>query len=150
MNVTGSPLITDVAFTGNVATFDLVELLPAYAGEQIVVGLWDVGDLDRSGSISFGGSVAPYDCQYRVIPEGSSATPWMNDDGASGANQCRIDIGVQEFNNEWVEVRFDIPDSHTCTGSACFATVQYNFGTAAHDRTTWSVRVNGQPIHLLP
>ena len=136
---------------GTVADFDLMEVSEAYAGEQIIVGLWDVGDLNNPGALEFRGSVGPYECQYRVLNElGGLVRDWGPDDGDSGSAQCRLAIGIQEHNNQWIEVRFDIPDSHTCSGSACWSSVYYNFAGGAHDRTTWTARVNGQPVHLLP
>lgn len=136
---------------GTVANFDLMEVTDAYAGEQIVVGLWDVGDLDHAGSLEFRGSVAPYECQYRVLDQqGNVVRNWGSDDGDSGSAQCRLAIGIQEHNNQWVQVRFDIPDTHSCSGSACWSSVYYNFSGGAHDRTTWTAQVNGQPVHLLP
>jgi hypothetical protein len=136
---------------GTVADFDLMEVTPAYAGEQIIVGLWDVGDLNNPGALEFRGSVGPYECQYRILDEvGNVVRNWGNDDGDSGSAQCRLAISVQEHNNQWIEVRFDIPDSHTCSGSACWSSVFYDFAGGAHDRTTWTATVNGQPVHLLP
>lgn len=136
---------------GTVADFDLMEVTPAYAGEQIIVGLWDVGDLDEAGSLEFRGSVGGYECEYRVLDSsGTVLEDWGADDGDSGSAQCRLAIGIQEHDNEWIEVRFDIPDSHSCSGNACWSSVYYNFAGGAHDRTTWTAKVNGQPVHLLP
>lgn len=135
---------------GTVATFDLMEVTHAYAGEQIVVGLWDVGDLDHAGALEFRGSVAPYPCQYRVLNSGGVVVQNWTDAGSSASAQCRLPIGVYQYNNEWLEVRFNIPDYHDCSGSACWSSVHYDFAGGAHDRTTWTARVNGQPVHLLP
>lgn len=136
---------------GTIADFDLMEVTEAYAGEQIIVGLWDVGDLNNPGALEFRGSVSPYECEYRVLDEnGGVVRNWGADDGDSGSAQCRLAIGVQEHNNQWIELRFNIPDSHTCSGSACWSSVYYNFAGGAHDRTTWTAYVNGQPVHLLP
>jgi len=136
---------------GTVANFKLVDIVPTYAGEQVIIGLWDVGDLNSAGSLDFRGSVSGYECSYRVINDnGSIARNWGPDDGDSAGAQCRINISIQEFNNQWLQIRFDIPDSHSCSGSACWATVNYNFAGGAHDRTTWTATVNGQPVHLLP
>ncbi len=136
---------------GTVADFDLMEVTPAYAGEQIIVGLWDVGDLNASGALEFRGSVAAYECEFRVLNEtGGVVVDWRADDGDSGSAQCRLAIAVQEHNNQWIEVRFDVPDAHSCSGSACWTSVFYDFAGGAHDRTTWTAKVNGQPVHLLP
>ena len=136
---------------GTVADFDLMEVTEAYAGEQIIVGLWDVGDLNEAGALEFRGSVSAYECEYRVLDEsGNELVAWRNDDGDSGSAQCRLAISVQEHNNQWIEVRFNVPDSHACVGSACWTSVFYDFAGGAHDRTTWTAKVNGQPVHLLP
>ena len=62
----------------------------------------------------------------------------------------RVDVAVQEHNNQWVDFRFQVPPAHSCSGSACWSTVRYGFSGSTTDRTTWTARINGGPVHLLP
>jgi hypothetical protein len=76
---------------------------------------------------------------------------WHADDGNldAGGPGCHLNIGIREHNNEWLEYRFDIPASYTCSGDACWTYVEDDFPGVPHDRTTRSAQINGQPIHLV-
>ena len=129
-------------------TFKLVRLDPVYAGTQLVVELWDPGDLGQPGNIQFLGSLTGIECLVRTRDDrGAVIADWHADDGAAG---CRIDVAVQEHNNQWVDFRFDIPPNHTCGGNACWSEVRYGFSGSTTDRTTWAAHINGGPVHLLP
>lgn len=146
---------------GTSPTLQIVRLDSVYAGSQVIIEAFDLGDItgNAQGAIRFEGSLAGIDCRVRVWNKDKSNSPpppWTNDDspgtarcdlttksGSSGGNE-----GI--YNNEWVEFLFDVPTSHSCSGSGCWATVTYNFtGGSPTDRTTWGARINGTPIHLL-
>lgn len=128
--------------------FQLVRLDPIYAGTQLVIQLWDPGDLGQPGTLRFLGSLDGIECQVRTRDDrGNTLQNWHNDDGGAG---CLLDIAVQEHNNQWVDFKFDIPTNHTCAGSDCWSTVEYGFSGTTTDRTTWAAYINGGPIHLIP
>ncbi len=134
---------------GSSAQFKAVKLDDAYAGARLVVQLWDVGDITGTGSIEFKGSLAGLECSIRERNQSGSVTVnWGPDDGGTG---CYENISPErEYNNEWIDFAFDIPPGFTCTGDACWATVQYNLPGSPTDRTTWSAYIDGQPVHLIP
>lgn len=72
---------------------------------------------------------------------------WGSDDGGAG---CYLQITNKEYNNEWIDFRFAVDPGCTCS-SDCWVYVDYNL-TAANpfERTTWTARIDGQPIHLIP
>jgi hypothetical protein len=86
------------------------------------------------------------------IPTG---TPWGSD---SGGSNCRLSFNSGDYNNKWVQFKFDIPPGYTCaagTGSSpaspgCWMFVSYSVGGSITDRTVWAASINGQPIHLIP
>lgn len=143
---------------GSSPTLQIVYLDQIYAGTQLIVNAFDLGDINGTAlaDVTFGGALAPFDCEVRVLDHNNNnPTSWGTDNSAgapcklttksgnSGGNQ-----GI--YNNEWVEFLFDIPADYTCSGAACWATVTYNFnGGNPTDRTTWGARINGTPIHLL-
>jgi hypothetical protein len=136
---------------GSSARFKAVKLDDVYAGSRLIVQLWDVGDIDGTGSIQFKGSLDGWDCQIRERnADGSIAVDWHDDDGA-GSGCLEVINPEREHNNEWLDFAFQL-DGFTCdpTGEACWATVQYNLPGKPHDRTTWSAFIDGQPIHLVP
>jgi len=131
--------------------FKVVRLDDVYAGSRLVIQLWDIGDITGTGSLEFKGSLTPYECKIRERDEKGvviSVPEWGADDGNSG---CYENIEPErEYNNEWLDFAFEIPPEFTCTGDACWATVQYNLPGTPHDRTTWSAFLDGLPIHLIP
>jgi hypothetical protein len=132
--------------------FKLVRVDEIYAGQQLIISLFDPGDVTGAfADLSFQGSMAGLDCDYRVYNHDrtSLVRDWGPDDSPSSA-PCEIDTEGQRFNNQWLEFRFDVPATYTCPGS-CWGTVDYNFapGASVTERTTWAATINGQPIHLI-
>jgi hypothetical protein len=143
---------------GSSPSLQIVRLDEVYAGTQMIINAFDLGDISgssASGHVIFGGALTGIDCRVRELnTDYLNPTPWRDDDG--GGPSCRLvtkaggggTAGI--YNNRWVELLFDIPPGHTCSGAACWATVTYNFtGGSPTDRTTWGARINGTPIHLL-
>jgi len=149
---------------GSSPTLQVVRLDEVYAGSQIIISAFDLGDIDgrlANGEVSFLGSMAGLDCKVRVWNHGMTDDPvpdWRDDD-SPGVAPCSLvtkssNTGSHEgkYNNEWVEFLFDIPPlpTYSCSGSACWATIRYTFsGGTPVDRTTWGARINGTPVHLL-
>ena len=143
---------------GSQPTLQVVKIGPEYAGTQLIVSAFDLGDISgsqASAHVTFGGSLAGIECRVRTLDHNfGNASAWRSDD-SSGA-PCKLTTknsggGVAGiYNNEWVEFAFDIPSSHTCSGQGCWATVTYVFSRGTpYDRTTWSARLNGTPVHLI-
>jgi hypothetical protein len=69
------------------------------------------------------------------------------------------------FNNTWIEITIPLPSSYGSAGGTApivasgtpdpglwqggWWQVQYNV-SGGNDTTTWSVNVNGNPVHLVP
>ena len=141
---------------GVAAGFKMVKLEEYYAGNELVLGLFDAGDVSGGkANIAFKGEMASHDCQVRVLAEDNQTvlTSWSGDD-SPGAAPCELDTSDKRFNNQWLEFRFDIPNDYTCSSgpNACWIIADYDFASGAkvNERTTWTARINGQPIHLLP
>jgi Flp pilus assembly protein TadG len=143
---------------GSSPTLQIVRLDTVYAGTQMIISAFDLGDISGSGAagnVTFGGALSGIDCRVRELnTDNKNPTAWRADDG--GGASCRLvtkaggggTAGI--YNNRWVEFLFDVPAGHSCSGSACWATVTYNFtGGDPTDRTTWGARINGTPLHLL-
>jgi len=137
-------------------TFKLVKIDEIYAGQEMIISLWDVGDFSVSGNLQLmnpnaAAAVNSIDCQVRTRDaSGNNPTAWAADDGSGSVGECYQNISPQEHNNEWLDFRIEIPGDYTCTGQDCWAWIRYAFGGATTDRTTWTARINGQPIHLVP
>ena len=145
---------------GTTPTLQIVKLDEIYAGTELIVNAFDLGDItgNASGYVTFGGALGGIDCEVRTLNAEyvlSSASAWTGDDG--GGSSCLVitksgSTGGNEgiYNNEWVEFKFEIPPNFTCSDPNCWGTVTYTFaGGNPTDRTTWGARINGTPIHLL-
>ena len=137
------------------ANFKIVRLDEVYAGSELVISLWDISDIGSgaSGSLQFlnPSGTAPInnlDCLVQNRnEEGSVVSAYHADSG--GAN-CRFNFNRSQYNNQWVDFKFDVPGAYTCTGGDCWVYVRYSVSGNITDRTTWTAAVNGQPIHLVP
>lgn len=134
--------------SGNVnASFYLAEIEPLHAGKTLEVSLFDPGD-GQSGDYFAnikgpGGSTL--NCRYKD----RDATTWINSTG------CRIQTranGNNTYNGKWLDIQIAVGATYNCTN--CWWTVLYEFrnvtaGASPNDRTVWSARVIGDPVHLI-
>jgi hypothetical protein len=134
---------------GSDPRFKIVRLDEIYAGSELVLSMFDSGDVDGTIDLDFTGELAGQDCLYRVRDEFlNEIQAWGPDDGGAG---CYLSITNKEYNNEWIDFRFTIDPGYSCSGD-CWVYVDYDLTgvTDAYERTTWAARVDGQPIHLVP
>lgn len=128
------------------ATVWLAEVLPVHAGKKLELRFFDPGE-----------SAPPADMTV-LTPGGATATScsWTADNGTSGSS-CVIPTangGGSLFNGRWITLLIDIPSNYTCDpaangNSGCYWQMNLDLNTS-HDRTTWSARVIGNPIRLVP
>lgn len=129
-----------VNFSGNTSTFNLAEVQPVHAGKQLVIELWD----PDSGSSGI---------QIKK-PDGiSPPCSWSNQSGSRSETlaSCNItDYGPNEFDDDHLQIRVDIPDTYTCS-SDCWWTIDvtYDDPIGARDTTTWSAHIDGNPVALV-
>jgi hypothetical protein len=131
--------------TGSNPVFKIAKLEPYYAGQQLIISLWDISDIGSGGTLQFTGSVDNIDCQVRQLDDrGNIDWNWTSDDGQPN---CYLTFSSGAYNNKWLEFRFDVPPNYTCV--TCWVNVSYGVSGGITDRTTWSAKMNGQPIHLV-
>jgi hypothetical protein len=150
------------------------------AGKSLTIDLFDVGDstagtiqiLSPAGPggsqvqvKSFQYSTFSYDTSSppkRVGPPGNCVAGTSDACSDPAASQIVVAAGgSSSFNNTWIEITIpllSLKADGTPSGAAYGASsmwqggwwqVQYNV-SAGNDTTTWSVNVNGNPVHLLP
>lgn len=133
--------------SGSNPQFKIVKLEPFYAGTELILNLFDIGDLSTSGDLDILGELSGIDCEVRVRDaNGATVQNWGSDDG--GAN-CHLDISPLEYNNQWLDLRFDIPPTYTCA-TDCWVPISYGFSGNVTERTTITAAINGLPVHLVP
>jgi len=133
------------------ADFFLSEVGNEHAGKQMEITLFDPGEGGNYISIKDpnGNTV---DFTYRTADGDYSGGPTEQLDvsGCSGfpqpgpnrSSQCR-------FNERFVVLTVDLPSNYaTVYPGQKWWKIYYNFSTAVNDRSTWSVRILGDPVHL--
>ncbi|MCB1247386.1 MAG: hypothetical protein KDB69_08975 [Acidimicrobiia bacterium] len=133
--------------SGN-TVFYLSEVAPIHAGKDLVIELWDPGDASGNHSM-------------RVLPpptvNGGAPLPcvWTSTDGTyPGGSEASCDIPTSggRFNDDLVTVRIPIPETYTCTEGTvpgCWWRIEYNYPGTTQDTTTWSARIEGNPVKIV-
>jgi len=138
------------------------------AGKTLTIDLFDIGDStagyiqilspDTSGSqpvlvTNFSYTTYNYDSSGNEVSPGNCRSG--TSDSCSGALRNRITVAngsnQSSFNNTWIEITIPLGTNYGANGlwQNGWWQVQYNV-TAGNDTTTWSVNVNGNPVHLVP
>lgn len=128
-------------FAGSIATFYLAEISQEYAGKTLLITLFDPGE---------GG----YTIEV-LDPSGSPVSFVARDMGVDGVTPASplsastiLDVTASRYNGKYVELAIDLPGNYGATYSQFWWKIRYTFGSSVTDRTTWGVRVLGNPVHL--
>ena len=137
---------------GTTATLYLAEVDPIHAGKVLELKFYDAGEDDQAASYSV------------KLPDGSTADcEWESEDGESGGpGACTITTTmsnpgpgpsiVGRFNSQWLTAFVEIPDDYSCdidTQLGCWWSMLI-VNSSPHDRTTWTAKIIGNPVHLVP
>ena len=161
---------------GSTARFYLAEIKPEHKGKKIVLDLFDPGDGAGTSTYTLqvlapatgtfntpatGNPVVPP--QYgTVIPATNVVTSCKaNLTGSttrgggtlSNASNCQVttrDSSGQKYQDMWLRFEIQISPNYDCS-TDCWWTIKYDFGSGAfpNDRTTWTLSVLGDPVHLV-
>jgi len=142
-------IYANVDGTAGDTEFFLAEVAQVHAGRTLVIELWDAGDASGDHSVSI------LDPDLNVPPCDWSATT-----GDSGSPAfCDIDTskpgGGAKFNDHLVTIRIAIPPDYTCGDDGdgdsddCWWKIHYNYSGVTIDTTTWSARIEGNPIRIV-
>ena len=131
------------------ANFFLAEIGPEHAGKKVTIGLWDSAEGATSIEI--------------MQPNGSNSwTPLTsfnysstcgpsNTAGASGTGVSAITNGgaTLPFNGCLLSITFTLPSTYSPPALNKWWRIRYQYSGSATDRTTWSVTITGDPVHLI-
>lgn len=142
--------------TGAQADFYLAEIDPIHAGKKMEIYLWDPGEgADKIRILDPNGNEIPF--EFETIPAkydsgGSPVTeidvsPEPNDN--PGPPNTRA--SWSKYNDRLVRIRITLPLNYTTLyGTNTWWKVRYITSAATvTDRTTWQLRVIGDPVHLI-
>jgi len=137
-------------------TFYLAEIDPVHAGKDLELGFFDPGDqgwpppacpscsyevLRPNGS---GALVRATGCTWEVLNGGS-----LNRISGPTTSDC---FWSGLFNGNWIKSELPIPATYACNPGAngCYWHVRINMPGGVTDSTTWTARVIGNPVRLVP
>ncbi|MEZ5320705.1 MAG: pilus assembly protein TadG-related protein [Microthrixaceae bacterium] len=139
------------ASASSAADFHLAEIGAEHAGKQMEITLFDPGEggdyiqiKDPNGNpVRFDYHTADGDYSAtnvdRLDVSGCSGFPQI---GPGRHSQCR-------YNERFVVLTVDLPANYaTLYPGSKWWKIYYKFTAAVNDRTTWSVRVLGDPVHI--
>ncbi|GBE21090.1 hypothetical protein BMS3Bbin01_00431 [bacterium BMS3Bbin01] len=121
----------------------LAEIIPEHAGKTLQVDIWDIGESNTM-------TLKILDPDNNVVDCTWTAT---NGESDTSLGACTINVGGRRFNAEWLYLTIPIPDDYTCDPDQtydCWWKVDISNMSNPTDRTTWSARVVGNPLQLIP
>jgi Flp pilus assembly protein TadG len=135
-------------YSGSVQTFNLVRVVPAAATKTLKIGFFDVGDASNPGTITI---LGPADSNLPVNLANCTGGGAVVTGNLTG---CRLtNVSSSTYNGKWQFVNVPIPSTYTCNVSAtggCWFRVTFDWtGSAPNDTTTWTARIDGDPIRLI-
>jgi len=138
---------------GGTASFYLADVDAVHAGKQMVIQLFDPGEgaqtielLDPNGN--------PVTFDYQNVegftPNYSGTTSLLNVSGSGPQPPNRA--STSKFNERKMQLVVQLPGNYTSLyGAKTWWRLRYTTSAAAvTDRTTWSVAIIGDPLHLVP
>lgn len=147
-------------------SFFFAEVLPLHAGKTLVLELWDAGDSLDQPQNSRIQIVGPGDvalpCRFTYSPGGPAAPGNLLPDCEQATNYEPPYHNTTNcpqgncFNNRMMTFRIPLPSSYSCSpgvGDGCWWKVRYIYDDPTAqptDATTWSARIIGNPVHLVP
>lgn len=128
--------------------FNLVRVPPAAANKSLVISFFDVGEGASAGSVRV---IKPVDS----VGLPSTLTGCVGTGVRNGnLTNCEItNITPSAFNGKYQEIRVPIPSTYSCTVTSqggCWFRVRVSFGSGqVTDATTWTARIDGEPVRLI-
>jgi len=143
--VSGKNWISIYANAPGTAKFYLAEIGPEYAGKTLLITLFDPGEGGNSINI--------------LDPNGNKVNFVATDEGVDGvtpgtplASSNSLDVTASRYNGKYVQLSIDLANSYATDFAAATGgywwKIQYNYSGSVTDRSTWGVKVLGNPVHL--
>jgi hypothetical protein len=121
------------------------------AGKTLIVDLFDPGDLNGTGTMYFEQPTASGYTDATFTWRDSGTT--LDTSGTQSGNVTSVVTasgGNSKFQGRWLVVTIPIDPSYAAPQNGWWKIRYVITGGAAHDRTTWTARVQNSPVHLVP
>lgn len=126
--------------TASTADFYLAEISEVHTGKTMIIDLFDPGE---------GGSSIQIRKPTGATSWTNATFSWTSSDGTSGGPTTSLDVTGSRFNGDTVQLAISLAGYAPPSNNKWWQ-VRYQFGTGTvTDRTTWSARVVGDPVHLI-
>lgn len=147
---------------GTYANFYLAQIDPIHAGKTMRVNLFDAGEgaqklqiLDPNGNPATFSWTTP--CSPQTPPtggcSGSGNSLDVSDTACPSGNCPQPYSGLNsksKYSDRFLTIDIPLPSNYTTVyGTKVWWKIQYQVGSTSTDRTTWSVNIVGDPVHLL-
>jgi hypothetical protein len=135
--------------TGANSEFNLVRVIPAAASKTLVFGFYDVGEAASGGTMQV---LPPADSNMSGNIANCTGSGKVN----GALSQCKI-TGISSgngWNGRSQFIRVPIPNNYTCdttSSGGCWFRIGVHFGgsNAVNDSTTWTAKIEGEPVRLI-
>ncbi len=150
--------LTEAASGTGQASFYLAQVAEEHRGKKMEISLWDPGEgaqsievLDPNGNpVSFDWAV---DCEGVTPPTGGCNGAGVASLNVSGTNMMQPGahrVSSSRYSDRLLRLQVDLPPDFSGYGGREWWKIRYTVGGSPTDRTTWSVRILGDPVHLIP
>ncbi len=142
------------SLSGGSSTFYLAAIGGENAGKSMQISLFDVGEgaeqieiLDPDGNpVAFDWTT---DCSVGYPATGGCSGSGMALDVSGDGNQVDPNtLSLSRYNDRTVVATIPLPNDYATAYSGRWWQIRYTFGSDITDRTTWSVRMIGDPVRL--
>lgn len=141
--------INDFSLSNNVtsttSSFYLAEVLSIYKGKKLAIEVYDAAETANGILTIVGPGGIPWDDGCRIYNTPGQTKNWDYLTTKPEGTTCSHMPGTA--NGRWIKFEIDIPADYECTD--CWWSIAYG-GDSTNDTTTWSARIIGNPIHLVP
>jgi hypothetical protein len=131
------------ALGGGNPEFFLSEIGPEHKGKKVRIQLWDAAEGATELRIK-----RPTGTNTWVDQNFNWATSVCSA-GASGTNVSNIPIGTFNLNGCLITIEFTLSSTYAPPTDNEWWRIRYSYNDAATDRTTWSVTILGDPVHII-
>jgi hypothetical protein len=130
----------------------LAQIDSTNAGKTLVVDLYDPGDLNGTGVMYFEEPTTTgyMDDQFTWRDSGTTLNASGTQSGTVSSVTTSYSSTNHPFNGHWLVVTIPIDPTYTAPQNGWWKVKYVITGGAAHDRTTWTARVQNSPVHLVP
>lgn len=138
------PCVAPLAPTNRCATFFLAQVDPVYAGRKMAITLFDPGEgAQRLRILAPDGSKAGF--SWKTTDSSTSMS------GTVATSSTGLDVASNSFNDRKLQLTVDLPDGGALVANGGWYKIEYEVTStgAVEDRTTWSVKIPGSPVHLV-